>query len=522
MRTKLPSFASYFLIAIAVLIAYGNTFDNAPLYDDEYLILKKNAYITHWASIGDIFTHFVNSGAFRFGQFYRPLQNVLYLMVYKIAGGTSLFGFHLLNLVIHGANGCLVYRLGIKLKFNTWIVFLMALLWSLHPLDTEAVTYMSSTADSLFVFFCLLGTVVVLPDFTWRKMFIAAPIFALALCSKEASIVLPLLIMCCMYYMMPGRYKIKTYALTAPLWVVAGIYIAGRFIFIPFHGNEFLNSSPAAQEYGAHVIIRIYTFLATIPSYIGLIVWPVGLHMDRDFPAYLAPWFWQVGVGLLLLIAALASLICIRDKRWKPLNWGLLWYGCSQIPQTGILVPVNSLFLEHWMYLPTVGLFLGIGQTTYLFLHNDLAKKCLATATLACSLVLGVLTYQQNTIWYSPDSFYLNIINHGELAVRAHQNLAIVYMDRGEYDAAMEQLRASTRVAPPTAETYQDMAALLGHMPGNHVDEEIRDIKKALEINPEFLPACDSLADMYTYLSDNDQATYYRNKANSIRAKYTR
>src|ERR1700681_120064 len=100
----------YFLLILAVAIAYSNTYNNALLYDDVYLI-SQNQYLRDWHSFGAIFTHFVNGGAHRSGFFYRPLQNILYFFVYQL-GGVTLFGFHLLNIALHAANACLVYALG--------------------------------------------------------------------------------------------------------------------------------------------------------------------------------------------------------------------------------------------------------------------------------------------------------------------------------------------------------------------------------------------------------------------------
>src|ERR1700722_13693237 len=153
----LPSFdmIAYFALILAVLIFYGNIYDNALLYDDEYLI-QKNQYLRSWLSISEIFTHFVTDGAHRAGLFYRPLQNLLYLIVYQI-GGVALLGFYLFNVFLHATNACLVYALGRKLKFQTMAVFFTALIWALHPIHVEAVTYMSATADTLSALFCLLG-----------------------------------------------------------------------------------------------------------------------------------------------------------------------------------------------------------------------------------------------------------------------------------------------------------------------------------------------------------------------------
>src|SRR5580704_14195827 len=162
----------YFILVLAVLAAYGNVYDNAFLYDDESLILK-NTFLQDWHSIGAIFSTSITAGANMPGGFYRPLQIFLYLLIYQFAG-PSTFAFHALNISLHAANACLVYVLGRRLRFRKLAVFLGALLWAMHPVHTEIIAYISGAADPLYVFFCLLGLVALVPRFKPRGFLIAA------------------------------------------------------------------------------------------------------------------------------------------------------------------------------------------------------------------------------------------------------------------------------------------------------------------------------------------------------------
>lgn len=144
-------------------------------------------------------------------------------------------------------------------------------------------------------------------------------------------------------------------------------------------------------------------------------------------------------------------------------------------------------------------------------------------ATFA-TLILAALTYNQNTIWRDPITFYRNILDHGETSVRAHNNLGIAYMNLGNYTAAMEQLQLALQSPAPVAETHQDIAALLAKNADgrSHLDEEIIEMKRALDIKPDFAPAYDGLADIYGYKGDKEQARFYRQKADLIRQKFQR
>ncbi|HEU0118283.1 MAG TPA: glycosyltransferase family 39 protein, partial [Alphaproteobacteria bacterium] len=271
----------HYLLILAVAIFYSGVYDNAFLYDDKYLIVD-NTYLRDWNHIGDMFRSYATSGAFRAGHFYRPLQNLLYLVIYQ-AFGPSEIAFHAVNIILHAANACMMFALGKKMKFGESASFFAALIWAVHPIHTEAVAYMSSTADMMFTGFSLGALLVLLPDFTPKKFLIATPLFALALLSKETAIVLPLLVMACMFGL---RQPKVIYFRTWPLWVTALLYFTWRQYVAPFHTGDLSNIDPVSKEYVSHISIRISTFLATIPAYLQLLIWPEGLHMDRDFPAY--------------------------------------------------------------------------------------------------------------------------------------------------------------------------------------------------------------------------------------------
>jgi protein O-mannosyl-transferase len=504
----------YYVLALVVLCFYGNVYDNALLYDDEFLILR-NEYLRslHW--LWHIFSSSLFSGALEPNQFYRPLQNVLYLIVYQIAG-LSLFGFHFLNVVLHIANACLVYVVGCRLRFNACAVFIAALLWALHPVHTEAVTFISGAADPLYAFFCLSGLVVLLPDFKARRFPTAAAFFVLGLLSKETAIVFPMLVMSSMYLMQPDRFAPRTYLRTWPLWLVVFLYLGLRLVVVPLKGGTFLDSAPASEMYATHIVVRVYTFLATIPAYLGLLIWPVGLHMERNFPVYTDPWHWQVIVGAILVATAAAQVLWGSSrKRGLPLSWGLMWFACAQLPQTGILTPVNSLFYEHWMYLPTVGLLLGVAQTISVTLENTRVRISAAVGGCFVALILGGMTYRQNEVWYDPVTFYTNILSYGETSARVHDDLGAAYIKRGDYDLAMEQFQLALERSDTLASVHENMAVIYFYR--SKVQEEIAELKRALEIDPDYVNACDALARAYDLLGDKQNADLYREKAADIR-----
>lgn len=522
---QLRAFAPYFLLTLALFAAYGNIFDNEFLFDDD-LIIKGNTYLRDWDHIWDILTGSTTSGVHIVGGFYRPVQVFLYLFAYQLGDGGT-FWFHLLNLSLHIVNTCLVFKLGTKLGFRTEGAFFAALVWCLHPLHVEAVTYMSATADTLNALFCLWPLVILLPDFSMRKIWAVLPLFLLGILSKETTVILPLLIVVCMFYASPRRCELRQYLRTWPMWVIGIVFMYWRLHAEGFDGPQTyarFYASPSFSSlklYAEHPLYRVNTFLATLPDYARLLVWPTHLHMERSFPVHSTPLAWPVITGFFMLASACAFIVySFKTGRFKEIGWGLLWFGAAHAPNTGLLAPMNALFLEHWMYLPSIGLFLCLGQT---FAEAAARKPRIAHALCAAAIMAGmalaIKTYNQNEIWRNPDLFYNNIFTNRENSARARNNLALYYSQKGRTNEAIEQYNKAIEASDVYAETHYNLALVYLGASRNKdsIDKAVKHLKRSLEIQPNFYRSYKALGDIHArLLNDKATAETYFAKAKAI------
>ena len=245
--------------------------------------------------------------------------------------------------------------------------------------------------------------------------------------------------------------------------------------------------------------------------------------MERNFSVFTTPWAAPVMMGFGLCCLALGQIV--RSARAPhlglALGWGCLWFAAAHAPDTGILIPMNSLFLEHWMYLPSAGLFLGLAETGAGFLRHK--PKALVFASIAATLVfagiLSVKTYEQNQVWLNPVSFYTNIFSRGVTSARAHNNLALYYSDQGQYTAAIEQFKEAIATGDTYAETHHNLALTYLNMPDQraHIPEVIEHLNRAIEIDPRFYRSYQLLGDVYIrLLNDPEKAEFYHQKAADI------
>ena len=187
------------LIIILGLIAYANSFSNPFMWDDENLIVT-NPYIKNIQLVKNLFTKDLAFGT-QFSNFYRPLQSLSFELDYYL-WGLNPFGFHLTNLLLHIACALVIYFLFCLIfPAAKSIGLITALLFLVHPIQTEAVTYISGRADpqaSLFmllsIFFYIKHSLKTRPK---NRPYLLASVvcFILALLSKETALILPLLIL---------------------------------------------------------------------------------------------------------------------------------------------------------------------------------------------------------------------------------------------------------------------------------------------------------------------------------------
>ncbi len=487
------------LILIAlVFLAYSNIYNFEFLYDDEFLIIK-NKFLTSFDYLGSIFSSSSTGGAGFIDSFYRPMQILFYLVLEQLFGQET-WAHHFLNVSLHAANAVLIYFLGKKMKLQSSTAALCAALWGLHPLHTEAVTYMSATADPLHTLFILCGLNVAIPNFSVRRLVYAMGFFILALLTKESAIVFPALLFTLVFFFTKKPWNWKSYLPTLPFWIVAGLYFALRMTVLNFN-NDF-SMYKQTNIYSENILYRFYTFLATLPSYTELIFWPHDLHIDRQFSVFTEFTFWPVILGALLVLCA-----AIASYRWHWAAWASLWFIASYVPQSGVLIPVNSMFLEHWMYLPLIGFVLCLGAGFEKLKKNQLWWQGCAAAV---ALILGFLTFQQNWIWESPVTLYTRILHYNSSADRVRHNLAMVYSDKGDLDLALEQYEIVLKTSPSYPQTYHNIGRI--YLEKGNWEQAESHFLKAISLKPNFFPSYGALTELYYKKGDMKKVEEYKKK----------
>ncbi len=507
----------HLLIILAFgIAAYANSFSNQFLYDDEHYI-QRNTYIKDFSHLKDIFTKNVGAGAFRLDNFYRPIQLSAYSIVYHISG-VNVFGYHLLNLLLHLGNAILIYFFILALFEKKEISFICSLLFTVHPVHTEAITYMNGTADPLAMFFGLLSLFLYLRANERINYYILSLIcFTIALLSKETIIILPFLIILLDLYKRESlRKKCLNYT---PYFMLMGCYILLRATIFNF--TKSLNLFTEPNLYTQNLHYRIFTFLASLVEYYKLLLAPINLQYDRKMVVFVSLFTPQVFISLILLLIFVYFAYCsFKSNRIALL--GFIWFFISLAPVSGV-VPINGFCMEHWLYLPSIG-FLIVLSYLMAKLNKNISLAFLGKLRLSIKLYLPFLlliaiifsyrTIERNKDWKDPITFYNKILEHNPYAARVHNNLAMAYSHEGSLDKAERHYKTAISIEDRYAEIHHNLGLL--YFRKGMVKEGISELKKAIAIDENFIYSHLTLREVYEKLGRLKEAEEELIKINKI------
>ncbi len=270
------------LLILIGLVIYAPVLRAGFVWDDRALVLA-DPLIRSWRLLWEGFQHFLFTDAGG-SEFYRPLQRVTYLVDYA-AFVFSPGGYHLMSVLWHAAAAVALFFLGDELlgfcgmetPRRSWLAFLAALAWLVHPLQSAAVAYVSGRADPLaaaFGFTALFLGLRMLRATGARKWWLG---FGVGLCllasalSKEMGLLF-LLLWLVLVFAQKRRSEI---------FGALGIVLAVLVIYLSLRLPAEHPPAPA-ERHPAPLLVRPIVVARAAAEYAGLLVFPLHLHMDRD------------------------------------------------------------------------------------------------------------------------------------------------------------------------------------------------------------------------------------------------
>ncbi|TET39089.1 MAG: hypothetical protein E3J72_01300 [Planctomycetota bacterium] len=440
-------------LACAVGLAYANSVKGDFVFDD-MKIVRDNPAIRNF-DIKNILGHAfdieaVEKDPTKTDPGYRPVRMLSYALDAAIAGRDregrpTPAVFHITNIIFHFLNTFLVYLILHRLFRGRFLAVVGALVFALHPLQTEAVTYISGRKDVLFAFFYLLGFLSFLRyraggARVWIVVILVT--YLLSLFSKEMAITLP--VVCFAYDVVtriskpekvPAVFGARTITLYTPI-ILAGVLFAVFALAVK-------NPAKVAADtpyLGGSFLASIATIGRVLCHYFRLIFLPVGLSVDYSFNAFPAskgafsPWTTLPAVLIVLGIIGFA----VASVRKRPLlAFGVFMFFIAMAPVSG-LVPHPEPIAERFLYLPMIGIVLAVLAVLKKPVERFETRVIFGSIMALVLLAFLGLTVRRNAEWESPHKLYAAAVRVRPDCVRMRVGLAGEYRKRNNNVKAFE------------------------------------------------------------------------------------
>lgn len=442
------AFALLALALLAGLVAYLNGLGGAFQFDDHNVIVnteRVHSLAAWWRA--------TSHGGLR------PLLNLTYTLNW-LAGDGNPFGFHAFNLLVHLVATACVFalarafaRLHAQAGDADAIAAFTALLFAVHPLHSEAITYISGRSTLLMTTF-YLGAVVYYvraAEGQLRHRLASLGLFVLAVLTKESALLLPFALLAWDWSAgTPWRVALRR---QWPFWALC---LAALLALLQHPGYwRLLQASLDARDPVAGLPVQLYGSTALI----GKLFWPAGLNIDPDWPTLAS--LREVLPQALLFIGVAALAVWLRRRRpWLAL--AVLWL-LVHLVLPNIFFPRTDIANERQMYWADWAVFLCVA----IELHQRLKPAAAWAVVLACVALLGTVSYQRNADYGSEVALWQDTARHSPGKARVFNNLGYVLESAGRTDEARLAYQRALELQPDHIKAGNNLERLNAATGGN-------------------------------------------------------
>jgi tetratricopeptide (TPR) repeat protein len=465
-------------LVLAALAAYHNSFSGPFIWDDLFSITG-NPTIRHWSS--------ALSPPNDIGVGGRPVSNLTLALNYAL-GGTDVWGYHAFNLLIHTLAGLTLFGLVrrtlqrpvLNERFGALalpLALAVAVIWTVHPLQTEAVTYITQRYESLMGLFylltlyCFVRSVESAAPAKWQILSVGACL--LGMMSKEMIVTAPVMVLLYDRTFVAGsfleawRRRWRYYLGLASLWLLLVPLLTG------------VHQRGAGFELGVTWWRYALNSCRSVVLYLKLAVWPHPLVLDygTDIVHHAS----EV-IPYMMVLAVLVAGTMVALWRRPVVGFAGAWVFVILAPASSVVPLAGQPMAEHRMYLPLAAV-LGLGVVA---LYARMGRRSLLVFA-AAAVGLGWLTIQRNQDYHSELAIWSDTVAKRPSNERAHNNLGAAWSQMpGRLKDATAQYAEALRLKPDYAEAHNNLGLAWSQMPGR-LNDAIAQYAEALRLKPDYV-----------------------------------
>jgi protein O-mannosyl-transferase len=483
----------FLLIAVVVGILYFNSLGNQFTNWDDGMIYQ-NSSIRHsdWNGIKKIFT-------LESGNTYQPVRMLSYAIDYRI-WKLNPIGYHITNIFFYILTCIVVFltleRLSIGLREGSSrdshfrAAAFGTLIFAVHPVHVEAVTWLAARKEVLQGFFFFLGFYLYLrgreEDGKKRMVCLGLVLFSilLATLSKPAAIVFPMVILVYEF----ARGKDKMLHTLKNHWLFLALSLVVSIIFMVILMKVMLEAGGIKPYRGStlvsNILVPIYAFLQNIVLLAFTVNYSAAYSFSVAMPVWAIKNILLVGLTIVLFFLSFYSL------RWtKVIFFAFFFFLVALLPYLNI-IPISTLLADRYVFIASLSFAFLLGicfEHFYTYRSRRMSEGFfkLLSVSLFVLLLLGYsyMTIRQNTIWENSYTLWADAVEKNPNSNTANALMGVVYMELGMNEKAVEYLGKAVQLLPYDYQSRNNLGIVYGKL--DQFEKGIDEFMTAMRLKPD-------------------------------------
>jgi tetratricopeptide (TPR) repeat protein len=460
--------------------------------DDQHVYANPRFQSLTWSQVGTFWSA-------PYAGLYIPLTYTAWAMIVWLsqafcAGELNPSLFHGLNLILHVGSVLVVYRIGLLIWNHNptafsdhvpWAAAVGAVVFGLHPLQVEAVAWVSGLKDVLSGWWALVAVWQYLayvhtsqPGKRRLHYAVATGAFGFALLAKPAAVVVPVIgwLLAIGGMGQSWRAATRSVAIWLGLAVMWGVGTKGL-------------QPDTAMNFIVPLWSRSLIAADALTFYLGKLFWPLSLGSDYGRSPLLVLrqgwWFLTAGVPVVLGIG-----LWWGRQRCKGIGLGASIFTAALLPILG-WVPFffqgYSTVADRYTYLALVGPGLAVGWGVLRVRHAQFVAIVAGLLLVLC----GWQSFQQVQIWQSTMTLFTHALQVNPQSALAHNKIGTVFAQQERFAEAITHYSQALQLNPHYATVYNNLGLVM--LQQGKPEEAIRHYTKALELKADFVAAYSNL-----------------------------
>lgn len=431
---------------------------------------------------------------------YRPLTTLSFALNYSI-GGTNPDAYHLVNRLMHVLICLGIYGALRRLVSNPTVAVISALLFAVHPIQTEAITYISGRSDALAMAFFIFGWLFFIrlrtsdSSQTLKNYRLSILFYFFALLSKESAIVwLGVVLLTELVFFSKNQFPSFFSKRREDFLKIYAGYVGITLVYLAMRFAVLKGASKVAVTFLdnplAHVSapVRVLTALKILFQSVGLLLWPIKLSADYSYNQIplISHWNNLGGFVVLALSGAMILLLAWTYRRAPEIFFGLGFFLITYSIVGNLLLPIGTIRADRLLYMPSLGIFFLAGIAlagAEAHMTQTRLRKALAVAVSVILVLLSARTILRNRDWSDEFTLYFQTVRTAPQSAKAQNDLGAQYFARNDFEKAREHYRIAESIKPDYPDLLNNLGTLFSRESKN--EEALTYLRRAVFLSPE-------------------------------------